>query len=397
MAFFVHRSNRLDLLVQALAQVVREPAQPLEPLRPETIVVQSRALGRYLSYSLARTLGVWACPEFPFPRRTIDLVLGAVLGDSAEAELSVFTEARMTWALARTIPKCLEEEPEVFSPVRQYLTVETGPWPVGTRPNAEEAPRPVGARLMSLSAQLAAVFDRYLAYRPEWILAWDRAPEEHWQSRLWHRLVRDYTSPGAPRPSHLAARAQAFFEAVGDLGAPPEGLAPRLHLFGIRTLSPLFLRIFASLGHVVELHFYHLAPSSEYFADLRPSDLLSEAGSSNPLLGSMGRLGRDLQDMLEEHDYEEAGSSFLDPAPELALLTNVERESSHPALAVVQSDVLHLRSRRPGDASGARPLLLRPDDRSISVHACFGPMREVEALRDQLLAAFEELPGLSPR
>ena len=32
------------------------------------------------------------------------------------------------------------------------------------------------------------------------------------------------------------------------------------------------------------------------------------------------------------------------------------------------------------------PLALAPDDSSIAVHACHGPMREVEVLYDQLLA-----------
>src|SRR4029078_11131871 len=47
-------------------------------------------------------------------------------------------------------------------------------------------------------------------------------------------------------------------------------------------------------------------------------------------------------------------------------------------------------TRRAGTFSRHEP------DTSISVHSCHSPMREVEVLRDQLLAAFEADPGLEP-
>ena len=37
-----------------------------------------------------------------------------------------------------------------------------------------------------------------------------------------------------------------------------------------------------------------------------------------------------------------------------------------------------------------------PADRSLESHVCHGPIREAEVLHDQLLARFEEMPGLEP-
>ena len=42
------------------------------------------------------------------------------------------------------------------------------------------------------------------------------------------------------------------------------------------------------------------------------------------------------------------------------------------------------------------PPELAADDRSIEVHVCHGPMREVEVLHDRLLDAFERDPDLTP-
>jgi len=60
------RSNRTEILVDALASQVRD--QPLSPFEQETIVVQSRGLESWLTLELARRLGVWGNPSFPFPR-----------------------------------------------------------------------------------------------------------------------------------------------------------------------------------------------------------------------------------------------------------------------------------------------------------------------------------------
>ena len=42
------------------------------------------------------------------------------------------------------------------------------------------------------------------------------------------------------------------------------------------------------------------------------------------------------------------------------------------------------------------PVPLHPADRSVRVHDCHSPRRELEALRDALLDAFAEVPGLRP-
>src|SRR5690606_36713536 len=65
-------------------------------------------------------------------------------------------------------------------------------------------------------------------------------------------------------------------------------------------------------------------------------------------------------------------------------------------LSTLQSDLLHLRHRRAGNAE-APPLPVARADRSVQVHACHSRLREVEVLRDQLLGAFSDDPTLDPQ
>ena len=55
-----------------------------------------------------------------------------------------------------------------------------------------------------------------------------------------------------------------------------------------------------------------------------------------------------------------------------------------------------LRAALGADAPPAAPVPLDPADRSVRVHDCHSARRELEALRDALLDAFAEVPGLRP-
>jgi exodeoxyribonuclease V gamma subunit len=59
-------------------------------------------------------------------------------------------------------------------------------------------------------------------------------------------------------------------------------------------------------------------------------------------------------------------------------------------LATLQRDIRE-------DRAPAGDLMLRPDDRSVQVHACHGRQRQVEVLRELLLGLLEDDPTLEPR
>ncbi len=378
---YVHRSNRVEVLVEALARVVARPLT--SPLMREVIVVQSRGMERWLSIQLAARLGVWAGASFPFPRSFLDSVLCQVLETAGDAD--PFDRERLRWWIARLLPE-LAHEP-TFAPIARYLTGDAG-----------------GHKLLELAARIANTFDDYAVYRPEMVLRWEAgdttlgepSSEEAWQARLWQRLVELL---GA---EHTAARAQRFLAQWSELAALPPGLPERVSVFGISSLPPIYLELLDVLSQRIEVHLFSLSPSREHVSEIRsqreilrelrrsavigsvapdPESLLLAEG--NPLLATFGRVERDFQRVLE------SVSNYVpvedDP------YVNPGQDS---ALHVLQSDVLLLRHR--GAGREAEPQVLAADDHSLSVHACHSPSREVEVLRDQLRARFEADPSLSP-
>jgi exodeoxyribonuclease V gamma subunit len=101
--------------------------------------------------------------------------------------------------------------------------------------------------------------------------------------------------------------------------------------------------------------------------------------TGNNLLAACGKQGRDFLTLLLDCDPHE--------------MVAFEEPGEDSLLHCLQTDILHLRNR---GEDGTSRTSIRADDRSIQIHSCHGPMREVEVLYDQLLALFEGDPGLEP-
>ena len=378
----VHRSNRAETLVHRLAAVCSEPLR--NPLAREVVAVQSLGMERWLAQQLALQLGVWAHGHHPFPRRLIDDLLTAVLDDAPAAVGSPFAPEALRWAVASELPRCAHEPG--FEVVARYLSDDR-----------------LGLKLHQLARQLAWLFDQYVVYRPDVVLAWeDGADPDDWQATLWRALVQRLGG------LHLARRAHAFQAAWprAELDQLPE----RICVFGVSTLPPLFLQLLTVVGECLPVHLFLLTPTPHYTGDLMPRRALRKrrrdarragrqaAGGDegNPLLASLGRLGRELQQVLI--DLEAVASDGFVPPPV---------EASCSTLELLQHDIYKVISRRPesgerqlsfvvssGERPSPRPL---PDTRSLRLHRCHSPMREVEVLRDELRRLLDADPTLQPR
>lgn len=360
-----HTSNRLEQLAESLAETLARPAGPA--LAQEVIVVQSRGMARWTSLQIARLSGVCMGCEFPFPRAFIDRTLRAFFPEMAVA--AEFSTGAMAWKIHALLPPLLKRS--AMAPVKNYLEGDEG------------------LKAFQLSDKIARLFDQYLVYRPEMLLRWERdTAEKGWQAVLWRELAGKGTMHLAAVGEQLAARM-----AKAPTGAALPG---RVSVFGVPSLPPLYLWVFLELGRQCEVNLFSLEPSMEYFGhDLSPrmrAKLERKTGgrpaeTGNPLLVSLGRLNRDFTELRLELDeragfiIEEQPGKFVEPP-------------GGDMLAVIQGDLLHACNR--GDAENAKREAT-PGDRSIQIHACHSPMREIEILYDQMLDLFQNDSSLRPQ
>jgi exodeoxyribonuclease V gamma subunit len=337
----LYTSNKVENLVQVLAEVLSRPLS--SPLQPDVIVVQSKGMERYLSMQLAGRLGIWANCRYLFPNTLLAELFKKALRDPPPD--SPFEPDILTWRIMKALPAVLGRPG--FESLKDYLKGDTE-----------------DLRRLQLSAALADAYDQYLLFRPDMILRWEEGEEDHWQAQLWRRL-----SAGLEE-RHRAALARRFLDVLPRLSPEERSLPERISVFGISALPRFHMDMLAAVSRFTEVNLFLMNPCREYWGDLQSGD--------GGLLPSLGRLGRDFMDMVIELGWQES-PLFESPVEDRLL-------------RILQADILHLR----GVGGTEEKMPLAKEDRSLQIHCCHSPMREVEVLRDQILHRMDNDPGLKP-
>ena len=380
--FQVYHSNSLLVLKDILVELIRR--DPIaDPFRAEQILVQSPGMAQWLKLELAASSGIAASVDFPLPASFLWKCFSEVLDDVPAR--SAFNKEAMGWKLMRLLPDLLNDE--IFAPLRHYLADDSDKY-----------------RLYQLCHKIADIFDQYLVYRPDWIADWEQggslAAERHrWQPILWRSLKEDTESLEQPH-WHRANMFSSFVEALR--GPVPDSVLPiRLFVFGISALPQNYVQALQVLGEKIDVHLMVTNPCRYYWGDIidasqiarinrrwfsKPELEYADYAEGNPLLASMGKLGRDYLYQLQDSAGEEI-DAFAD-LERYCLLSNI------------QQDILDLEdpSIFPEDPqTSVHKQRLEEEDNSLVIHSCHSALREVEVLHDQLLAMFESTPDLKPR
>ncbi|RTL51116.1 MAG: exonuclease V subunit gamma, partial [Rhodocyclaceae bacterium] len=242
--FSLIHGNRQDVLVRLLGH--RLKADPPALFAEEVVLVQSEAMERWLRLALAEELGIAAQLRFPFPAGYIWELFGAVLPDVPKT--SPFSGESLHWRLLRLLGQ--EWKGEAFAPLHRYLEKNDV------------------ARRDSLAVKLAATFERYLAYRPDWLSDWSEGrlrglgPNEGWQAALWRTLVAELPQIPEAHPR------QAFFAALERDSSLLQRLPKRISLFGIGAMPPPTFAVFRELGRYLDVTLYLLNPCREHWGQI---------------------------------------------------------------------------------------------------------------------------------
>ncbi|MCP4137310.1 MAG: exodeoxyribonuclease V subunit gamma [bacterium] len=371
----LYTSNRLEILTEIYALLIGD--NPLPPMDREIIVVQNPGMKQWISMELARRFGVWTNGKFTYPNTIIGELFSHMLPETAEAPL--FEKDIAAWSIVKHLRSCAGKPG--FESLENYLKKGTG-----------------FIKLYQLSAKIASLFDTYMTFRPEMILAWEQGKEDHWQAELWRLLMKE------KQLVHMPARRETFKNKAkeGTLFSPEE-LPSRISIFGISAFPPFHMDMFAAMSEYLDVNIFLVNPSQKYWADIQSEreiartlrregkgeetaeDLHLEKGNS--LLASMGTLGRDFL------------GSILDYDP--VVYTYFEEPGTGTVLHAIQSDILNVIDRGAGPGEETGKILFTPEDvkkdNSIGINSCHSPMREIEVLYNFLLDCFNSNPELKPR
>ena len=329
--------------------------------RPRTMVVPSVAFKDHLQTGIARKRGI--CMGLDLP--TAAVFVARVTGKKDD---SPWSKESLEW---RILPHARE------------FAVQLG----------VDAANASTRELFAVSSLLADQLDQYGHFRPEMIRAWDKGQfflgkdhaDEKWQRKLWTELKEEIGE------DHLHPAV-----ALAELGQDEEFRTrmrreyPSVTVVGTGTIDPLMVEVLKMLGEAgSEITVHVLVPTQHYLADLKssaevleqlrdePDSFAHEAG--HPLLTSMGRQAAGAFCLLQELDEN---------LPEWRMEEDAAPQAPGSLLNQVQSGIRHLSPPQQTEQKEKHP--------SIGIHSCFGPRREMEVLRDEILRAFKELPDLQP-
>ncbi|MHA3023638.1 exodeoxyribonuclease V subunit gamma [Mycobacterium sp. BMJ-28] len=354
MALHLHRAERTDLLADGLGALLAEA--PADPFAPELVLVPAKGVERWLSQRLSDRLGVCAGVQFASPRSLIAELTGSSQDDP-------WSPDALVWPLLAAIDENLDQ------PWCAPLAAHLGQFEAGEERELRQGRRYAVAR------RLAGLFASYARQRPELLADWDGVDADlSWQPPLWQALLgRMDTDPPSFRQSKTVARLRE---------APSDGLPQRLSLFGHTRLPVTEVELLDALSTHHDLHLWLPHPSDHMWRSLAGHrtriprrDDTSHRHVGHPLLATLGRDLRELQRALPTPATDE----YL-PAP------------TYPdtLLGWLQSDIAADRTRPAGRSH-------RVTDRSVQVHACHGPARQVDVLREVLLGLLADDTTLEPR
>ncbi|BDT86767.1 exodeoxyribonuclease V subunit gamma [Nocardia cyriacigeorgica] len=421
MPLHIHRGERADVLADALAGLLADPLP--DPFATEVVAVPAKGVERWLTQRLSGVLGVSAAPggdgiaaniEFPSPAHLVAEALAAA-GGVAPAD-DPWAHDRVVWTLLRVIDSSITQP--WCAVLARHLGLRDGA--AGHR----------AGRRYATAAHLAALFDSYAAQRPQLIIDWaagadtdgagSPVPQDlRWQPTLWRCLRAEI---GTPSPAERLAPACAVLRSDPGIVDLPE----RVSLFGPTRLPADQLAVIEALAERREVHLWLTHPSPamwDALGGIAPALTRGEdrtaAAVHHPLLAGLARDVRELQQRLpaaasdRRHGGEGAAGrsdEHLDVAADGAGTGGADAQVSE------QGDL----DAEPADRSGAGgppgtgpttllgalqdhvrndrwPVTPAVADGTVQIHACHGPARQVEVLRDCLLALFADDPTLEPR
>ncbi|GGK38072.1 exodeoxyribonuclease V subunit gamma [Nocardia camponoti] len=369
MPLYLHRAERADALAAHLATLLADT--PADPFTPDVVAVGAKGIERWLAQRLSGSLGAGAGVDgiaaniaFPSPAALVAQVTRPDADDAWAADALV-------WTVLRVLDETADEPWAAV--LARHLGVP-----------ADDVRR---GRRYATAAHLAALFDSYSAQRPQVLRDWSAGsdtdgvgapipPDLAWQPPLW-RAVRE--AIGTPSPAERLVDTCARLRADRSLVDLPD----RVVIFGLTRLTADQEAVIAALAEHRDVHLFLAHPSAAMWAKVsggqsdsphrsadRTTDLVT-----HPLLAGLARDVRELQQrispLIDSDQYLPSSPASTDSL--LHTLQRAIRDDGDPA-------------DYPAEADG-----------SVEIHSCHGSPRQVEVLRDVLLAAFAADDTIEPR
>jgi exodeoxyribonuclease V gamma subunit len=407
----VEYSNRIERLVDSLAEALEANRGLGRIFEPPRVVVPNRNVEKFLKFELADRFGIVGDIEFT--------TLEAWLRDALPEEVVPLDEQRLRSALIGLLSTERFLANDAMRPVAQYLQRADGQ---GRALRVYQLAERLARNFREYGYSRTRMIDQWLGeedlYTPDRVDSHDTGEanpyveNERWQRYLWRTL---FSEGGLlQQASDEGRRLDLFTNYWRTLDPQQVDLNGPVYLFGLSHLAPVYGQIFERLKSAVMLRFFVLNPCAEYWEDViyEEEEEVYEAGENSspkdmnlPLQARRGPAAQKLDISPRSFEVEQGqvplalkvwGRAGRDHNHMLNRLTGysfetnweptagLSRDDSEPTLLeTFQTDVLRF---EPAHSSDLAP---EADD-SVRFVQATGVRRELEAVADQIWTLVRE-------
>ncbi len=372
-------SNSLNDLANQLASGLKEHAGDV--FQKQYLVTQTDGMNNWLTIQLASRMGIHANTKFLKPNDIVNQLYFWMGGESSE----VLASDHLKWLIYNLLDE------RMF--VQRFKTI------AAYYPGDD-------VKRIALSAKVADLFDQYQVYRPELLDEWNNATieevkVEEWQKYLWIKVKEKMGN-------ELTDKTSMIRFIIKQLNEPAQQQKmitrlPQLHIFGVSIITQLHIHLFNELSKYCAVSFYLLNPAPlVYWLDDKTEKQIARLGqlqkmhgkkpiqlegSGNTLLISWGKVIQETFGLLFEND------AFLNVYND-ATVTEPAMSDEDTLLQKIQNDIFYN-----NDVPSRIPLIATDlTDGSLTINACYTPVREVEVLYNFLVHLVDQKKEqLSPR
>lgn len=358
-------SNQLSALSDRLSKELSINTSGV--FEKKIIITQTEGINTWLKGNIAASLGIAANCSFT-KANDIVFLLHALLGKSSQSTIS---SDYLKWSIYRLL------EDALF--IAKFPTIAA--YYMGN-----------DVKKIALAERVADLFDQYQMYRHEMIESWNKqsvADAEEWQQYIWIAVREKSGEAFQDKTTIINGIVSALKDSNNSSFIKKK--IPVLYFFGIAVITPFYLKLFNMLSQHIEIQFYLLnpAPTSFWLEDLSEKQIArltmrnkenrvdqNHFNEGNSLLLNWGKIIKESFALLfEEEQYvnQYDDSLSVEPGEPLTLLEKI------------QHDIYF-------NAVDSRNLLSDEDvkDGSITINACFTPVREVEVLYNYLVELIDK-------
>jgi exonuclease V gamma subunit len=239
-----------------------------------------------------------------------------------------------------------------------------------------------------LAQFLAALFDRYLVFRLDWLSAWEHSgllnlgEHEAWQAHLWRHLLKEL--PGIAK-RHPFESLRQFTPSPDATVAQQLGLPERIVVWSMDSVAPIYWDILVWLSAHTDVHLMLFHVSDVFVQDLvsRKQWLVKQLDDpvayaylelGHPLLAQWGRLFAEQQRNLLDRD--------IDPVSQLPAVSLAATPVSMTQLQWLQRSIAL--AVRPDDEQ-IQQQHAKGNDPSLRLFCAHNIRRQLQCLHEQLV------------